>query len=75
MRTASDLIDALGGTAKVAEIADVGMSAVSNWRKFDRLPPRLYLRIAAVGRERGINVPEHLFEERRADPAPQASAA
>jgi ATP phosphoribosyltransferase regulatory subunit len=73
MVTASDLIDALGGTAAVADIADVGMSAVSNWRKFDRLPPRLYLRIAAAARERGIEAPEHLFEERRATGEPRAA--
>ena len=73
MMTASDLIDALGGTARVAEIANVGMSAVSNWRKFDRLPPRLYLRISAVARDRGIEVPERLFEERRGEP--QAASA
>lgn len=64
--TASELIDALGGNAAVAQIADVGPSAVSNWRKFGAIPPRLYLRIAAAGRELGILVPEHLFREMRA---------
>jgi hypothetical protein len=63
--TAGDFIDALGGTSKAAAIAGVGPSAVSNWRKFDRLPPRLYLRFAAAARERGIHAPERLFEERR----------
>lgn len=74
MKTASDFIDALGGNSEVARLAGVGSSAVSNWRKFDRLPPRLYLRFAAAARERGIEAPEQLFEERRTD-APQASAA
>lgn len=70
--TASDFIDALGGNAAVAQIAGVGRSAVSNWRKFDRLPPRLYLRFAAAARKQGIEAPERLFEERRVE---QAGAA
>jgi hypothetical protein len=65
--TASDFIDALGGNAAVAQIAGVGRSAVSNWRKFGRLPPRLYLRFAAAARDRGIEAPERLFAERRAE--------
>jgi transcriptional regulator with XRE-family HTH domain len=69
--TVGDFIDALGGNAAVAQMAGVGRSAVSNWRKFDRFPPRLYLRFAAAARERGLEAPERLFEERRAE----ASAA
>lgn len=63
--TASDIIDALGGNTAVAQMAGVGKSAVSNWRKFDRFPPRLYLRFAAAAQARGIEIPERLFEERR----------
>jgi len=69
--TVGDFIDALGGNAAVAKMAGVGRSAVSNWRKFDRFPPRLYLRFAAAARERGFEAPERLFEERRTE----ASAA
>jgi len=75
--TANELIDAFGGNRKMAKIAGVLTSAVSNWRKIGRLPPRLYLRIAAAGREQNIPVPEGLFkattdEERR---APSSEAA
>jgi hypothetical protein len=70
--TADDLIDALGGNLAVAEIAGVGSSAVSNWRRAGRLPPRLYLRLAAAGRERGVEVPEGLFKE---TPDPRRGAA
>ena len=61
--TADELIDAFGGNMVLAEIAGVRSSAVSNWRRFGRLPPRLYLRITAAGRERGIEVPPDLFGE------------
>lgn len=60
---ANELIDALGGTAIVAGILGVRKSAVSNWRRFDAIPSRLYLRLAAAGRERGIQVPETAFRE------------
>jgi hypothetical protein len=71
--TASDLIDALGGNRGMAAIAGVLPTAVSNWRKIGRIPPRLYLPIAAAGRARGVAVPEGLFlpardDERRAQP-------
>ena len=61
--TASELIDALGGNEMVAKIAGVGKTAVSNWRRYGFLPPRLFLIIAAAGRERGVDVPERLFRE------------
>ena len=75
--TANELIDAFGGNREMAKIAGVLTSAVSNWRKIGRLPPRLYLRVAAAGREREIAVPGELFqattdEERR---APSSEAA
>lgn len=64
MVTASELIDALGGNGTVAEKAGVKPSAVSNWRKFGCFPPRVYLRLAAHARKRGIEIPEELFRER-----------
>ena len=44
---ASQIIDALGGTAKVATLCEVSMAAVSQWRE-DGIPkPRLmFLRLA-----------------------------
>lgn len=60
---ANEFIDALGGNAAVASIAGVGSSAVSNWRKWGRLPPRLYLRFADAADEHGVEVPKELFRE------------
>lgn len=65
----NELIERLGGTAVAMEVGGVGRSAVSNWRRFGCIPPRLYLRFAAAGRERGVEVPEHLFSETRTEAA------
>jgi hypothetical protein len=67
--TANEFIDALGGTAEVARLVGVGSSAVSNWRKFGRLPPRLYLTLAPIARDRGVEVPDVLFKEMRGEAA------
>lgn len=61
--TANELIDALGGNAEVAKIAGVKGPAVSNWRRYGYLPPRLYMRVASAARAKGVEVPEHLFRE------------
>ncbi|BBK37719.1 hypothetical protein STAQ_27970 [Allostella sp. ATCC 35155] len=53
--TLSEFIDALGGTAKVAEIFGVGPSAVSNWKAWGRLPDRLHLRAARLAADRGLD--------------------
>ena len=61
--TVDDLVEAFGGNVALADIAGVGSTAVSNWRKAGRIPPRLYLRLAAAGRALEIEVPGALFEE------------
>lgn len=38
MKTASDIIDELGGTAETARITGRGMPAVSTWRSTGRIP-------------------------------------
>jgi hypothetical protein len=38
MNTTSQLIDALGGTSKLAKEAGVSLSAVAQWRKLDGIP-------------------------------------
>lgn len=61
--TVSEVVDALGGNGAVAEMMLVRPSAVSNWRRIDRFPPRLSLRLIKLARERGVLIPQHLFEE------------
>lgn len=37
-----EVIEALGGPAKVAELCGVGTSAVSNWKARGRIPPEKF---------------------------------
>lgn len=44
LRSASDVIDALGGTLKVQALTGRKYAqSVSNWRKSDRLPPDTFV--------------------------------
>lgn len=50
----SDVIAAMGGNKAVAELFGVGVTAVSNWRKWNRFPPRLHLRVLRECEARGL---------------------
>jgi hypothetical protein len=50
----SALIDALGGTARVAEALCVSMQAVSNWRHRDHIPPRHHAALLRLAIGAGI---------------------
>lgn len=65
----NQFIESLGGTRAAMQIAGVGRTAISNWRRAGYIPPRLYIRFAAAGRERGVDVPERLFAEIRTEAA------
>ncbi len=39
LSTIDEVIEALGGAAKVAALCGVGLTAVSNWRSRGRIPP------------------------------------
>lgn len=62
-----DLVEEFGGTGAVAQELGIGSSAVSNWRKAGAIPPRWYLPIAQLGRERNVMVPESLFRAQATD--------
>ncbi len=47
LETASEVIDALGGTAAVARLTNRQMQHVSNWRSTGRLPPDTFLIMTA----------------------------
>jgi hypothetical protein len=71
MDTVDDLITALGGTTAVAVLLAVRPSAVSNWRRLNSLPPRLFVRFRKICAENGIALNETVFREvLRTDRAP-----
>jgi hypothetical protein len=55
------LVAAFGGTAKLAELLDVGMSAVSNWKTADQVPPGWHLRLFIEANKRGFEIEPEFF--------------
>jgi len=60
LSSASDVIDALGGTNNVAEMLDIGPSSVSNYRK-QGFPARSHFILAKICAERGLDVADAVF--------------
>ncbi|MGI9392015.1 MAG: ATP phosphoribosyltransferase regulatory subunit [Parvibaculales bacterium] len=60
LQTSSEVIDALGGTQKVAEMLGVGSSAVSNYRKLG-FPRRTHYTLAKACQIASLRVSEQLF--------------
>lgn len=74
LQTASDVIDALGGTAKVQALTGRKYAqSVSNWRKSDRLPPDTFVILSAELERLGRNAPPSLW--RMAEPEQSGEAA
>ena len=61
-KRADDVIDALGGTARVARLFGCQMSAVSNWRAFNKFPPHTYKLIMRRLRQMGRTADISLWE-------------
>lgn len=61
MKTASEVIDALGGTTATAKIFGVLPSAVSNWRAAGMFPAALHYRVFRVCQARNIDLPDDFF--------------
>ena len=70
LTTASDVIDALGGTKKMAELLGVGAAAVSNYRT-KGFPASKYLHIDQLCTENGLNVADAVLGNIKRQPAPQ----
>lgn len=60
LTTASDVIDALGGTQAVADLLAVGASAISNYRR-QGFPARVHFKLARICQQRGLDVAEAVF--------------
>jgi hypothetical protein len=62
--TATEIIDALGGTSAVADLTGSSATAVSNWRAVNRLPSNTYLVIKDALARLGRAAPDHLWSMR-----------
>lgn len=60
LSTATDVIDALGGTQAVARLLNVGASAVSNYRRLG-FPARAYYKLSLACAQKGLDVAEAVF--------------
>lgn len=58
------LVAAFGGTSKLAEFLDVGMSTVSNWKKADDIPPGWHMRLFLEAADRGFTIDTKFFGSR-----------
>jgi hypothetical protein len=59
--TATEVIDALGGTSATANLASVSPSQVSGWRSTNRLGGKSFLVIQQALSERGCSAPSNLW--------------
>lgn len=59
--TATELIEALGGTSAVAELTGVKAPSVSGWKESGRIPGKRLMRLAPVAEARGIVSRKELF--------------
>ena len=76
LSSAAAVIDALGGTKAVAELLDVGQSAVSNYRKLG-FPARAHFALSKICAARGLDVADAVFGgiDLAAQPVPRAAAS
>lgn len=61
LETVDQVIKALGGTFKAAAVANVGPSAVSNWKSRGRIPSDRFLLISAALERDGKKPAPELF--------------
>jgi ATP phosphoribosyltransferase regulatory subunit len=71
LSSASDVIDALGGTNSVAEMLDIGPSSVSNYRK-QGFPARSHFILAKICAESGLDVADAVFGGYQVQARPKA---
>lgn len=61
LSTASEIIDALGGTTPFAALINREQQHVSNYRAAGRLPARTYLIVTKELKKRRLTAPAHLW--------------
>jgi hypothetical protein len=65
INSVEQLVDAWGGTNEFARWADVGPSAVSNWKAQGYIPEGYHLRLFLEARGRGLDLAPSLFGFKR----------
>ena len=55
MQEVSNLINLLGGTGKVAQLLNIKSSAISNWKKLNKIPKNKKNALKKLGSEMKIN--------------------
>ena len=63
MKNISTLISLLGGTGEIANKLDVNPSAISNWKKQNKIPKKKQNAISKLSRELNINMDEFLYPD------------
>ena len=64
---ARNIIASFGGTTATARIVGVGASAVSNWKRDNRIPPHVHTRLLIAAEEKGLPLSPRDFLERPAE--------
>jgi hypothetical protein len=67
--TISELIDRLGGTNRVAAALGIKVNAISNWRVKGAIPPRYFLPLSMLCRNRCRLAPEWFRAVKRPEAA------
>ena len=63
MKNISTLISLLGGTGEIASKLDVNPSAISNWKKQNKIPKKKQSAISKLSRELNINMDEFVYPD------------
>jgi phosphopantothenoylcysteine decarboxylase/phosphopantothenate--cysteine ligase len=61
MKNISNLISLLGGTGAIARKLDINPSAISNWKKQNKIPKTKYEAISKLSLGLNINIEEYLY--------------
>ena len=59
--TASDVVEALGGSTAVSRLTGRKIQAVSNWKSFQRFPANTFIVMKEALRESGKDAPDWLW--------------
>ena len=63
MKNISTLISLLGGTGEIASKLDVNPSAISNWKKQNKIPKKKQSAISKLSKELNINMDEFVYPD------------